>query len=208
MQHRHTDFFDKAGPFTLRQIAEHVGATLLDDGAGARPIEDVRPLMTAGPGHLAFFDNRPTPSSSARPGRRCILARATPSAPPARSTLTPPAPYAPSPWRCSLFYMRRPPQQGRRRGAEPRHALVIRAPGSQEGAIIEPGAVVGREAVIGRGTTIAAGAVVGFRVVVGRDCYVGAGATLTHAIVGNGVIVHAGVRIGQDGFGFAGAKGT
>jgi UDP-3-O-[3-hydroxymyristoyl] glucosamine N-acyltransferase len=73
---------------------------------------------------------------------------------------------------------------------------------------IEPGAVVGREAVIGAGTTIAAGAVVGFRVVVGSDCYIGAGATVTHAIVGNAVIIHPGVRIGQDGFGFAmGAKG-
>jgi len=30
-----------------------------------------------------------------------------------------------------------------------------------------------------------------------------AGASLTHAIVGNDVIIHAGVRIGQDGFGFA-----
>jgi UDP-3-O-[3-hydroxymyristoyl] glucosamine N-acyltransferase len=45
-------------------------------------------------------------------------------------------------------------------------------------------------------------------VVVGSDCYVGAGATVTHAIVGNGVIIHSGVRIGQDGFGFAmSAKG-
>jgi UDP-3-O-[3-hydroxymyristoyl] glucosamine N-acyltransferase len=40
-------------------------------------------------------------------------------------------------------------------------------------------------------------------VVLGRDCYVGAGATLTHAVVGDRVIIHAGVRIGQDGFGFA-----
>jgi hypothetical protein len=31
----------------------------------------------------------------------------------------------------------------------------------------------------------------------------GAGASLTHAIVGNDMIIHAGVRIGQDGFGFA-----
>jgi UDP-3-O-[3-hydroxymyristoyl] glucosamine N-acyltransferase len=30
-----------------------------------------------------------------------------------------------------------------------------------------------------------------------------AGDQLTHAIVGNRVILHAGVRIGQDGFGFA-----
>jgi UDP-3-O-[3-hydroxymyristoyl] glucosamine N-acyltransferase len=78
----------------------------------------------------------------------------------------------------------------------------------EAGAVIEPGAVVGREAVIGAGTTVAANAVVGYRVVLGRDCYVGAGATLTHAVVGSGVIVHAGARIGQDGFGFVlGAAG-
>ena len=58
MQHRQADFFDRAGPFTLRQIAEHVGATLLDESAGARAIEDVRPLGTAGPSDLSFFDNR------------------------------------------------------------------------------------------------------------------------------------------------------
>ena len=82
-------------------------------------------------------------------------------------------------------------------------ALVHPSARIDEGATIEPGAVVGREAVIGSGTTVAAGAVVGYRVVLGRDCYVGAGATLTHAVVGNGVIIHAGARIGQDGFGFA-----
>jgi UDP-3-O-[3-hydroxymyristoyl] glucosamine N-acyltransferase len=72
-----------------------------------------------------------------------------------------------------------------------------------EGVVIEPGAVVGPQVTIGTGTTIAAGALVGFRVSLGRDCYVGAGASLTHAFVGNDVIIHAGVRIGQDGFGFA-----
>src|SRR5690606_10623453 len=71
------------------------------------------------------------------------------------------------------------------------------------GVVAEPGAIVGREAVIGSGTTVAAGAVVGYRVVLGQDCYVGAGATLTHAVVGDRVIIHAGARIGQDGFGFA-----
>ena len=58
MQLRHAGFFERAGPFTLRQIAEHVGATLVHDSDGARSIEDVRPLRTAGPSHLAFFDNR------------------------------------------------------------------------------------------------------------------------------------------------------
>ena len=73
----------------------------------------------------------------------------------------------------------------------------------EEGVRIEPGAIVGREAQIGRGTTIAAGAVVGYRVTIGRGSYVGPGASVTHALVGDRVILHAGVRIGQDGFGFA-----
>jgi UDP-3-O-[3-hydroxymyristoyl] glucosamine N-acyltransferase len=73
----------------------------------------------------------------------------------------------------------------------------------EEGVVVEPGAVIGREAQIGRGTTIAAGAVVGYRVAIGRGCYIGPGASVTHALVGDRVLLHAGVRIGQDGFGFA-----
>jgi UDP-3-O-[3-hydroxymyristoyl] glucosamine N-acyltransferase len=58
MQHRHAGFFERAGPFTLREIAEHVGASLLHDSDGLRSIEDVRPLRSAGRSHLTFFDNR------------------------------------------------------------------------------------------------------------------------------------------------------
>ena len=73
----------------------------------------------------------------------------------------------------------------------------------EEGVIVEPGAVIGPEASIGAGTIIAAGTIIGYRVHVGRDCYIGPNATITNALVGNRVIIHAGVSIGQDGFGFA-----
>jgi UDP-3-O-[3-hydroxymyristoyl] glucosamine N-acyltransferase len=76
----------------------------------------------------------------------------------------------------------------------------------EPGATVEPGAVVGAEAHIGRGTTVAAGSVIGFRVHIGRNCYVGPNASITHALIGNDVTVHAGVAIGQDGFGFAMGK--
>jgi UDP-3-O-[3-hydroxymyristoyl] glucosamine N-acyltransferase len=69
--------------------------------------------------------------------------------------------------------------------------------------IVEAGAIIGPEARIGRGTRIAAGAVVGFRSAIGRDCFIGPCASVTHALIGNRVIIHAGARIGQDGFGFA-----
>ena len=72
-----------------------------------------------------------------------------------------------------------------------------------EGVVIEPGAIIGREARIGAGTTVAAGAIVGYRVFVGRDCYVGPGTSVTHALIGDRVTLHAGARVGQDGFGYA-----
>lgn len=73
----------------------------------------------------------------------------------------------------------------------------------EPGAIIDPGVVVGPGAEIGAGTVVQSGAVVGPGVRIGRNCAIGAGATVTHALLGNGVILHPGVRVGQDGFGYA-----
>ena len=42
---------------------------------------------------------------------------------------------------------------------------------------------------------IAAGTLIGYRVTIGRGSYVGPGASVTHALVGDRVILHAGVRI-------------
>jgi UDP-3-O-[3-hydroxymyristoyl] glucosamine N-acyltransferase len=44
--------------------------------------------------------------------------------------------------------------------------------------------------------------VIGPGVRIGRDCHIAAGATVIHALVGNRVILHPGVRVGQDGFGY------
>jgi UDP-3-O-[3-hydroxymyristoyl] glucosamine N-acyltransferase len=56
--------------------------------------------------------------------------------------------------------------------------------------------------VIGRDTVIAAGSIVGPEVRIGRKAFVGPRAVVTHALVGDRVIIHAGACIGQDGFGF------
>src|ERR1700719_1299214 len=73
---------------------------------------------------------------------------------------------------------------------------------------VDPLAVIGGHAEIGAGTVIAAGAVIGPGVCIGRDCAIGASATIQHALIGDRVIIHPGVRIGQDGFGYLpGAKG-
>ncbi len=78
----------------------------------------------------------------------------------------------------------------------------------EPGVIVEPGAVIGPDVAIGSGTIVAPNAVIGKSCQIGRDCYVGPGASVQAMLTGNRVIIHAGARIGQDGFGFtAGASG-
>jgi UDP-3-O-[3-hydroxymyristoyl] glucosamine N-acyltransferase len=78
----------------------------------------------------------------------------------------------------------------------------------EENVTVEPMAVVGAHAKIGAGTRIGAGAVIGPSVKIGRDCSIASGTTVICAYLGNNVILHNGVRIGQDGFGYApGARG-
>jgi UDP-3-O-[3-hydroxymyristoyl] glucosamine N-acyltransferase len=71
------------------------------------------------------------------------------------------------------------------------------------GAEIGPLAVIGNHAEIGPRCCIGPAAIIGDGVVLGADCRIGAHATLSHALLGDRVIVYPGARIGQDGFGFA-----
>ena len=92
-------------------------------------------------------------------------------------------------------------------GISPR-AFVDPAARLEPDVVVEAGAVIGPMAAIGSGTIVAPNAVIGRLCQVGRDCYVGPGASIQATLAGNRVIVHAGARIGQDGFGFAaGASG-
>jgi UDP-3-O-[3-hydroxymyristoyl] glucosamine N-acyltransferase len=78
----------------------------------------------------------------------------------------------------------------------------------EDGVIIDPGAVIGPHAGIGSGTVIGANAVIGPNVQIGRDCSIGPNASIVHALIGDGVIIHAGSHIGHDGFRYQpGARG-
>jgi UDP-3-O-[3-hydroxymyristoyl] glucosamine N-acyltransferase len=202
---QHPGFFLRAGPFALRDIAAKIGATLTREEDGGRVIGNVQPLHSAGPGDLAFFDNRKYAGQFATTlaGACIVTTDDAPRAPSSTATLTTRAPYTAFAHALRLFYSDALSSKAASAGAEARRALVHPTARIHDSATIEPGAVIGREAAIGAGTTVAANAVVGYRVVLGKDCYIGIGASLIHTIVGDGVIIHPGARIGQDGFGFA-----
>ena len=201
----HPGFFNRAGPFPLWLIAETIGAELIGAHDGATMITDVRSLRDAGTNDVAFFENRKYAAQLAvTKARACILASTDAArVPHETAALTTAKPYEAFARALTLFYADALRSKAAGSPAEEGGRLIHPSAEIAEGVTIEPGAVIGREAVIGAGSTIAAGATVGFRVVLGADCYVGSGATVTHARCGKGVIIHAGARIGQDGFGFA-----
>lgn len=204
----HPGFFERAAAMPLRDLVEKLGATLPEGADGAQLISDVRPLGEADPGQISFLDNRKYLAQLA--GTRasaCLVAPAFAARVPAGTVaVVTPQPYRAFAQALALFY----PDALYPKTAlsAPGDPLVHPTARIEEGARIEAGAIVGREAQVGRGTVIAAGAVLGYRVCVGRDSYIGPGASLTNTLVGDRVVIHAGVRLGQDGFGFAmGPKG-
>ena len=199
----HPGFFERAGPFSLQHIAASLGCVVPAGADPNLPISDIKPLDDAGASHLSFIDNRKylAQLQASRAGA-CLVAPALAArVPEATIALQLSAPYRGFAQALQLFY----PEAIHSKTAmsEPGDPMVHPSARIEPGVRIEPGAIVGREAWIGRGTTIAAGAVIGYRVTVGRDCFVGPTASLIHALIGDRVIIHGGVRIGQDGFGFA-----
>lgn len=69
--------------------------------------------------------------------------------------------------------------------------------------------IIGEHVEIGRGTTIAAGCVIGANVSIGRDCQLYPNVTIyPNTRLGDHVILHAGVVLGSDGFGYVRDKAT
>jgi UDP-3-O-[3-hydroxymyristoyl] glucosamine N-acyltransferase len=198
----HPGFFDIAGPFTLAEIAAATQSEVKDADAAGRTLVGVQPLSEASPQHLSFFDNRKyLPQLAGTKAGACLIsAQFADRVPDGTVALVAKSPYRAFAQALALFYPEAMRSKAAAAGTEERIASSAMI---EDGAEIEPGAVIGPEARIGRGTRIAAGAVIGYRVAIGRDCYIGPLVSVLHALIGDRVILHAGVRIGQDGFGFA-----
>lgn len=202
----HPGFFHRAGPFTLARVAKETGATLDDLARGGVEAQDIRPLAEAGAADIAFLDNpKYLQQLQATKAVACFMQPKFADRVPAGTVaLLTPEPYRAYAKALALFY----PDAGTPKTA---WAVVAGEGGAhihpsaklEAEVTVEPGAVVGEGATIGAGTRIAAGAVVGYRCAIGRNCFIGPRAVVTHALIGNDVIIHAGVAIGQDGFGFA-----
>lgn len=198
-------FFPAPTPLTLARIAE-IGRGKLVRGEPNAAIARVAPLDEAGPGDLSFIDNpRYLPLVATTKASALVCApKFTARIPDTIAVIESAQAYRAVALVMAVLYPQamRPTGVGLGHGVSPA-AHVDPSARLEAGVTVEAGAVIGPHVEIGAGTVVAATAVIGHGVRIGRDCAIGPGATLQHALIGNRVIIHPGVRIGQDGFGFA-----
>lgn len=201
-----SQFFENPAPLNIRAVLDLVGGELIR-GNEDQVIRDAGPLSDCSSDDISFLDN-PKYIGALEESRAAFVITS------------------------KKFVERIPDQTGVIVAADPYRAFatVLRAlypaairpeslfglqnevhPGAvihptavlEDNVTVDPGVVIGPDAEIGSGTVLCAGAKIGASVKIGRNCAIGSDATVTHSLLGDQVIIHPGVRLGQDGFGFA-----
>jgi len=189
----------------LREIAEQLGGELIGDASYR--IDRIGALETATPTTISFLANPRLRTQLATTEAGCVIvSTADRDAAAARGhTIVSADPY--------LAYARLT-QWWARRGRPPStptiHPSAVIAAGAQIGA----DATIGALAVIEADAVIGAGAQIGPHCVVGTGTRIGAGTRLSARVtiadgcsIGERCVLHSGVVIGADGFGFAPTEG-
>jgi UDP-3-O-[3-hydroxymyristoyl] glucosamine N-acyltransferase len=195
-------FFRRTGPHSLAAVVDAADAEALPRRL---MFTGIAPLQTAEAGEVSFLDNRKYADALAatRAGAVIVHPDMADRVPATAVAVISDEPYAAWARVAALFH----PVPPARPGVHPT-AVVAADAAVDPGAEIGPLAVIGSRAEIGPRCCIGPAAIIGDGVVLGADCRIGAHATLSHALLGDRVIVYPGARIGQDGFGFAvGAEG-
>lgn len=201
-----SNFFPQSQTLNLRQVAEMAHVALPDGTDGEFLLRGVAPLENAGPGDLAYMDNPAYVGALAttRATACLVTPRYASKVPASTVALVTPQAYRVFAQVLAVLFpsAMRPESSFAATGISP-GSFVHPSARLEHGVRVDPGAVIGPHAEIGSGTLIGAHSVIGPNVKIGRDCSIAANVTVTHAYLGNRVILHSGVRIGQDGFGFA-----
>jgi len=197
-------FYDNRGPFTLAEICAKTAGIAPQGASMDVEIFDLASLDGAGPMHLSFFaGGRKALESFHRSaaGFCFVPAKEKKLVPPSGMTLLACATvnhaFAIA---ARLFY----PEASlsiwqQDKPVDPRARLG-------KDVVLGPNVVIGPGAEIGDGAKIGAGSVIAPGVTIGRDCEIGSNVSISHAYIGDRVMILPGAQIGQPGFGFASSQ--
>ena len=190
-------FLGPACPIALAAILEASGGT--GNGDPGRVFTGVAALDTATAQHVGFCEGKAYQAALARTEAGLVLvsmdlAGLVPDGSCAVVCRDPALAFARV---AKLFHPDRQPN-GRIHPSAVIHPEAVIGEGTEIGphAVIEAGAEIGRNCRIGPLVLI------GEKVVLGEGCVIHSHCSVTHAILGQCVVLHPGARIGQEGFGF------
>ncbi|MDY0028580.1 MAG: UDP-3-O-(3-hydroxymyristoyl)glucosamine N-acyltransferase [Pseudobdellovibrionaceae bacterium] len=193
-------FFPKPSPLSLAQVAGRIGAELHCAQHGDYVVSDVAALDVASDGHLSFLDNKKYKDQFAftNAGACIIHPDMLSLAPPNVRLLLSKTPYKSYALAAQAFYPEQRPEPSISKLASIHPSAKI-----GEAVHISDFVSIGEGAVIGNHVWIESHASIGRGVELADGVRIGNHATISHAIIGLGSRIYPGVRIGQDGFGFA-----
>jgi UDP-3-O-[3-hydroxymyristoyl] glucosamine N-acyltransferase len=190
-------FFRRAGPFKLKELAALAGAEVAE---AEKDIHGVAPLQSAGPEDVSFLDNRRYADllAATKAGAVILHPDFAAKVPAGAVAIVTPEPYVAWARISALFH----PFPAARPGVHP-SAIIDPSASIDVSVEVGAGAYIGAKAEIGAGTIIGALVVIQEGVVIGKNCRIHPHVTVSHAMIGDRVVLYPGARIGQDGFGFA-----
>lgn len=193
-------FFRNAGPFRLGELAQLTGSRLSENADANALVNDVAPLSTATREDVSFLDNPKYISAfgTSHAGACFMHPKHAEKAPANMVLLLSENPYLAFAQAAAHFY----PMPALSGEISPKAHIDATAV-IGEGSEIAPGAYIARHVIIGANCMIAPNAVIAEGVTIGDNSRIGANSSISHAVIGQRVIIHSGVNIGQDGFGFA-----
>jgi len=183
---------------TVRSLADHVGGTIIGDGAES-VITGISDLRSAQPDQVSFLANAKY-EPDARASRAAAILVSQHDSP--RFSFTRIVVESPSAAFGKISALFAP-------------APIRDEPGIHPSAVVAPDAVIGEGVSVQAHAVISAGVRIGARTVVGASCFIGEQTTIgddtrlyplvtvrERSVIGARVIIHSGAVIGSDGFGY------
>jgi UDP-3-O-[3-hydroxymyristoyl] glucosamine N-acyltransferase len=198
-------FFDNAGPFSLARIVELTGGKVPSGATAA--VADVAALDSATEAHLSYCESVKFRSAleRSRVGVVLVADALAASVPTTALAVICPQPALAFATVATALY----PNAGLiwPKTKPPVHRIAPSARVGQ-GTVLAPDVFIGEGVEIGNDCVLGPGAVIGRGVQIGHNAQIGPHVSISHALIGDRCTIHAGTRIGQDGFSYvSGAMG-
>jgi UDP-3-O-[3-hydroxymyristoyl] glucosamine N-acyltransferase len=191
-------FYERAGPFSLADVATRIGAEVAKGDPADLKLRDVASLEGAEAGDVSLFSDAKYANAFAVTKASVVITSDKLSAMPHGVVLL----VVPNPRLAfaqvgHIFY---PPAKlvSGVRPTQPVHPTAQIGDGTEIG----PGGEIGAGAVIGANVWIGNNVVIGRGVVIGDDCRIAPNCVITHAVIGKRVVMGPNNSIGNQGFSF------